>query len=432
MSGRGATLWSLGSRAVSMAASILLTVVVARHFAGLPDGIARTGTWSIAFVTLFGVATVARFGSETLALRLTAADPAEGREWMRAAIIFQVLLGFVTAVGLTFVVESLPHIASLPRGWVWSVIFASAVIPLNFLSIAGAWLRALGSVPLGSFVELGVLPIIAMFGVVALELVDNKGLGGMFTVFGAGAWLTGLVGLGLAVHRLRRTAPEVKAHSLRAYLRTHGSSLWSYMLTALGLFFYTYLAVLFFGVIGREPDAAIYRNALTLANFVGLLSTLQVSYLGPRFAALHHHGTPRDLHVLSWRSTVAATSWGLLVALPLLLFPAHILAFVYHPDYMIAANILRALTLAALIVVVFGPVPSLILTMKGMEKAAGWITIGSLALALVAMILARPFGPPYVMAASTLAPIGFAFAAHVVLLRQRGIRSALWQLPPHA
>lgn len=413
-----------------MGLGMVLSFAIVWHFGG-GDGPARAGTYVIASTALYLVATLTRFGAETLALRLTAADPALGRPWARPALLLSTGLSVVAGVALALFVGFQPTLRAEAWGWPAAIALGTALIPINLMSLGGAWLRALGRIASGTFLEQGAVPFCTLVGLVAAGLgFGDHTLSTALFALAAGAWATGLLTAWLAIPRLRAAAPDVEAERVGAYLRAHGRPLLSLTLTAIGFFCYQYIATLFFGVFHRGLDAGYFNLARTLANFVGLLALLQTSMLSPQFAALQHVDDHDAVNRVNWKATALATAFGATLALPMLIAPEWILTTVSrHAEYAAGAPVLRVLTAVSLLVTMLGQVYSLMLTGKDMEKQAARITFVALVATVAIMLVVMPFGSTWIAAASTLAPFLFAVAGHVILGRHH-IRSAVWQIPP--
>ena len=412
-----------------MGMAILLTLVVTRFFGSGSQGHEQAGLYFYASTVMVAIATITRYGAETLALKLTAADPELGRPWARPALLLTTGLSIPGAAVVTWLVGSQKLLQALPHGsgWLLAAAIGTAMIPLTFISLGGAWLRALGKVAIGSFLELGAVPTLSVIALIAAGLSGNRSLVFALIVMAASYWLSGLGTLGLALPLLRRSAPTARSRSVKDYLREHGRILFSVMATAVGFYCYSYLAILFLGLFHWGEFVAYFNTARTFANFVPLLATLQISMLSPQFASLQHADDLDGASRVNWRATALATGFGALVAVPLLVFPEQVLRLA--GDYAGAAPLLRCLTITSLLVTALGQVYSLMLTGKGMEVIAGRITFAVLGVTIVIMLLCLPLGPAWIAFAATLAPLLFAVTGHIVL-KKRGIRSALWQRPP--
>lgn len=418
---------SLGSRAAAMGMTILMNAAVTRFFIPI-GGKESSGAFMYAFTTLYLVATITRMGAETLALRLTSADPELGKPWAAPAAWLSTLLGVPGMVVMAIIVATLPAVRDLPHAWLWAVLFASALVPINLISLGGAWMRSLGAVALGSYLELGGVATLMLAGLVGAILAGMQSFPLAFGLMAFASWAVGLGTFLLAWRRLVAATPEVRSGGVKEYVRRFGRPLFSTMLTALGFYCFQYLGTLFLGTLHREADVAHFTTARTLSNFVGLLATLQISYLSPQFAALQHKGDVEGANRVNWQATALATGFGALVAVPLLVWPEWLLTL-YTGDaaYAEGAGMLRALTVAWLLITAFGQVYSLLLTREGMEKWAARITMASMAVTVVVLFALLPLGATWVAAGSMLAPFGFAVAGYVAL-RRHGVRSAVWDV----
>lgn len=410
-----------------MGMAIVMNAMVTRYFVPA-GGAAASGAFMYSFTTLYLVATISRFGAETLALRLTSADAALGRPWGRPAALLSTLLGIPGILMMTAIVATLPAVRGTPGIWAWALLFSSALIPVNLTSLGGSWLRGLGAVSLGTFLEQGGVALIITVGLLGSMLAGTQSFPVAAMVLAIATWAVGLGTFGIAWRRLVAAAPDAEAERLATYLRRYGRALLSTMLTALGFYCYSYLGPLFLGSLHRETDVAHFSTARTLSNFVGLLALLQASMLSPQFAALQHKGDDAGTNRVNWRATFLATASGAIICLPLVIWPAEILtAYAGSSEYAQGAGMLRALAIGQLLVTAMGQVYSLMLTREGLEKWAARITMASMAATILVLFLVLPLGPTWVAAASMLAPVGFAVAGHLAL-RRHGVRSAVWDV----
>ncbi|HEX6916754.1 MAG TPA: hypothetical protein VF140_01675, partial [Phycicoccus sp.] len=196
--------------------------------------------------------------------------------------------------------------------------------------------------------------------------------------------------------------------------------------TTMGFFLFAWMPVLALGYFiadrtAAQESIAVFNAGARLAQFVPLISTIQIAYLSQRFAALHHQGDVAAVNRLSQRSTVYALLWAVPLSVVMLLAPDAVLAV--FGDYSAAAGTLRVLVAAALLVAAAGPVNGLMLTC-GHERAAGRFTLGLIVASAVALPLLARWGSTGVAWGSAATSVVYAVACYVTLWRDGIVASA--------
>lgn len=421
---------AIAARGAAMFLSVLLTWVVTRLLTVGPDKLA-VGAWSVIYTALFAVATVTRLGSENLAVKLAASEPARAKLLLRGTIGTLGLLmvpAFPAMIAVTITREAL---ASQILWLVMGVMLGFNVLALNILVVCGAWLRGLGQIALGTLLELGVVPGLTVTALAGLWLLRGSvTLTETLVVYSSATFVTCLVAAWVTLRAFSRvpTADAEPHRPVRAYLHEHGASLAAFMMTGLGFYLYAYMPILVFGAVNQDVAAAEFRNSYTLASFVNLVPTLQIAYLTPVFARLHHQGHLDELRDRVWVATRNATVIAGLVAVPLLLFPHEILGLVFGPAFAEAGGMLRVLVVSLVAVVALGPTYALATT-TGLERTASVTMVVVLLIGLVLMAAALPISPLAVTIGGAAPAVLFALVSHRALLRRRRVGTAIWDRP---
>lgn len=420
LAGRVYALRGIAARGVSIVATFAMTLMISK---ALPP--ALSGAFFTPYAVFLGVATVVRFGTESLALKRAAADPALVRPLLRPMIITSV--GFTTlgavimaAYLLWYVPTTSPEAAGTST---WALIaMAAALVPFNLVVVGGAVLRGLGRVASGAVAELGSVPLIVSGVIAALYLARvHVSLSLVLWVFAAAVVVTCAWTLPLTLAALRRGSTPAAAQPTTAYLREHGRSLGQFMITGLGFYLFASIPTILLGTLSTTTQATFFNGARTLANIVGTVPTIQISYLGPRFANLYHRGQVRSLNRLVRSSTINGSLVAGVIAVPLIVAPTFFL-HLYRPEFAGADATLRLLSVAALLQVILGPVNGLLVTC-GLERFAARLTMIMLVLGTIGMLVAVQWGAPAVAFVNALANICFVVAGSIVLQRHAGIVS---------
>ncbi len=415
------TLAAILSRGAAILASFALTVVVARVV-----GVDRAGVFFLVAAVITVLSTVGRLGSETMVVKLTG-----GTRDMSASRSTIARLGLLTLVASSIVAMGSVVVVGVSSWFGDSVsqpalVFAfSAIVAQSLYVFAGAALRGSGRIAAGVIAELGSAPMAAVVILITMSLWRTVTIDDALVVFAATSWLTAgwataMVGW-LARPQSARDRSTHREDPLR-FTPATWRSLASMMGVSVVYFASVWSPIFILGAIGSLESVALYTAAVRLVNVIGLIPSIQASYLSPRFAGLIRAGELHAVSALAGRSALIATGLALVPGLVLALGSSAVVLFVYGVDYRDAAPLLVILTLGAVIVVAIGQVNQLAL-LSGVEHSAF----------LAACIAALAWGTIGVAAIATLGALGAAVTAIAVnvsyasalcvLLRRRSISS---------
>jgi len=370
------------ARGASIFASFLLTVAVARLL-----GATAGGTFFLVFTSLAVLGTLARFGTDNLALVLFGrAGNGLRRDVVRMlgiSVAGSALSVAVAAAALMFAHQLLPGIALST-----ALIAATAILPQALSVLAGVILRANGRLAIGTLAELGSIPALTITVLIVEATMAVPTLAAGVLALSVGSWLTAAWAVPVAVRSLGAlpldgSAPE-SSKSMADFLRSHFRPMASMMGTSL-LFYVLTWAPQFVLAITRGPsDVAFFTVAARLAAFIGLVPSIQVAYLAPAFARLYHRAELSALNDLCNRSAWQA---GLAAALPTLIVIAAshpLVSLLYGAGFSDAATPLVLLTVAGFLSVVVGQVNQLMLVcdlegsalLLNLAWLAAWVTAG--------------------------------------------------------
>jgi O-antigen/teichoic acid export membrane protein len=409
------------ARGLSILASFLLTIAVARML-----GATAAGTFFIVFTSLAVFATLARFGTDNLALKLAGGASNEPRQdsvrllqICGGAGVLSVLLAIAAFVSAR---DLLPGI-DLATG----LIVATAIVPQALSVLSGAIMRGGGRLATGTLAELGSIPALTLILVIGAAALARPTLTSSALGLSAASWLTAAWAVPSAVRTLRATTSSAGGAqfrgSIKEFLRDHAGRMAPMMGTSLMFYVLTWAPLFTLAVTRGPSEVAFFTVAARLAALVTLVPSVQVSYLAPAFARLYHHAQLPALNALcnrsAWQAAIAA-------ALPTFVFvaaPRPVLNLLYGAGFSNATIPLILLTAGALLGVLVGQVNQLMLLCE-LEGFAlllnatwlvAWVTLGLWLSSLGGVVAASAFA----LGSSAL----YALVAAVSLARNRGIYS---------
>lgn len=412
------------ARVLSIAATFALSAIVAREL-----GVDSAGRFFVIFTVITVAATVSRFGTDNLALKIVAANPTS-RTTVRVLFLICIATSVIVSVflaGITPLLLDLTHGLAIPVNS--AEVAVVAVPPMALSVLAGAVLRGRGRVAYGTLAELGSTPVLAGIGIWVAAHVTHMTLGKVLCILVVASVVTVAWSIPVVFHcsrvERRNSEPRLK---LYAYLRSNHRALVSMMGTSVLFYLITWSPLFALAAVSTSRQVSYFAVSARIAAFIALIPAIQTSYLAPRFATLHANGRISELNRLCAVSTKRA---ALIAAVPAILItasPARALA-IFGSDFTDAAQVLRVLCISGLLVVAFGQVNSLMLTC-GFEHVAFALNLAAAVASLVmALIAAELFGATGVAVVSAFGATMYALIAAAVLQMRGGIRSSAG-LPP--
>lgn len=346
-----------------MMGSFVQVVVISRAL-----DLDEAGMVFLVFTLVSLAATVGRFGTDNLVLRMIASRQTgysvEAR-WL--AWTCWVTSSFSGSIIFVLLCSGLLP-ASLHGLTVLDAVCAGAMTVFYSVGVfAGAVLRGSGRLVAGIAAELGIAPWVTAALVVGLQVTGVSTVTTVLFSFLISGLLTALWA-SHAAHPFLGADDNASWRSGMAFLRVHLGSLASLMGTSLLFFALVWVPQLSLGVVGTATQVAEYTAAARLASFITIFPGIQTSYLGPRFAALAHSDRRLEISSQSGRATISA----MLVAVPILIVTSAVpqqLLGVFGGGYVNAAIPTLILCIGAYIGVAFGPVNVIMMT-AGLEKFA--------------------------------------------------------------
>ena len=412
---------AFGARIVALAATFAMNVVIAQTL-----DIADAGTVVVVLTLVTTFATVGRFGTDNLALRITASDPARMRRLARSLVVVALIASGVASVAFVVAASQIVDKSADPgesSGTLWILVLGGGcVVPAALSVLAAAVMRGAGRLGAGTMAELGSVPVLVSLGLLVANASDDATVLVAVAATCIAFWVTAAWS-GVAAWRVLPAAAG-PALALRPTAVNEGRSLVHFLVTALATFFLVWVPVLALGFVGTTVDVALYNSGARLAAFVGLVSAIQVSYLATEFAKLGALGDTAAINRVAQRATRQATLVASVVAVAFVVAPELFLDL-FGEAYAAAGPILFALTVGSLAQVVAGPSIAILLTTGGERVASSLTFVACAATAILAPLLAA-LGPAAVAwGAGGLMALPAVVGA--VELRKRGIRTSLLQ-----
>lgn len=406
----------LVSRGAGMAGAFGLSVAILRSMSASDAGLVL-----LIYTLITIAATLARFGSDNLALREVSKTPHESGPLIRHAFTVAILLtpgAVLLLVGAVLLRGQQIDSAELAAA------AAAAVLPASLSVIAGAVLRGLSKVAAGTFAELGSPLLLAAGGIAILGLTQNASTVTSVWMITAGYAVTAIWSWAL----IFRLVPGIRhrAKGFGGFFRKFRASLAAFFMTSIGFYLFSWMPVLALGYFIKDQtvsqsNVALFNAGSRISQFVILIPTIQISYLSQQFASLSHRGDLATLNRTSQAATRIAMMWAIPLTAAMLWMPRTALSI--FGDYTDAAASLQVLAIGALLVAALGPVNGLMLTC-GHERAAGRYTLVLLVASAVALPILTRWGSLGVSVGS--APIALAYAAACyVTLSRNGIHAAI-------
>lgn len=374
-SGAGRT---VAVRAVSLAATFSVTLVAARSLS-----LTESGAFFLVLTLVTVFSTIGRWGTDNLAMRMSGAGVAAlGSSWRGFVLVCVGASAATMAIvvsGAALLGPALGLDPALLRLGAW------AVLPQALTVVAGSVLRGAGKLALGTFAELGSVPVLTVAGLSALWVWgDDQRASLAVLVLVAASWTTAA----WAVLAASRAVGSDSTWSVaRNTVMSHRGDLTVMMSTSLVFFVATWAPVFVLSAVRGPEEVALYATASRLANLVLLVPAVQVSYLAPQFSRLLHEGATTTLNALCGRSASVAIALAVVPCAVMAAFPSLLLGALYGDDFRPAAKALTLLAVASLAVVAAGQVNQLML-LTGDERPAlvlniatlmAWASFGSLA-----------------------------------------------------
>ena len=411
---------AVGARAVSIAASFAMTILVARQL-----GVEAAGSFFVAYTSLVVIATFGRFGTDNLALKLCGGDTTDLRRDLRHGAIVAIAASIVgcTVVAITLALSgyALPGFDAR-----FVLLVLSAAVAQAFSVIAGAVLRGRGRMVLGVLAELGSIHVFTIAALIAAGLIATPDVTTALIALTIGSWLTALWAVPAAVWSVPPSVEGAPHGTLRGYLAARWHQLVPMMGTSLLFQVLTWAPLYALTAMSSLAQVAYYTTATRLASFISLVPNLQVVYLAPAFARLFH--TP-DLPALNALAQRAVRQVAILLVIPvavLIAFGGPIVGLFFGTEFAPAAAPLVVLVGSVFVIALVGQVNQLMLVC-GLEKHALALNVALVIVwATAGLAFAAAFGSVGVAWLGAGVGVLYAVVAATLLVRLRGIRPFVW------
>ena len=415
---------TVGVRLVGLAGSLLMTLVVASRL-----GAAASGEFFAALVMTTLVATIARYGTDNLALRDMSHQYHFGHLQLRRTYVSLLLWCCVSSVAVSiiyWVASPLLEQASHSGDEMLKTLrlMTLSVLPFAVSLFNAAALRSVGRVISGTLAELGSTQFITIALVMAAgKHPEDASLAAVAWL--AATWLTALWSLALlaGLWWSDRTAQVagIRNHPSAAEF----SAMTGMMATSVLFYALTYAPVMVLWIFAPSADVARFMLAVQVAGLLALIPAVQAGALGPQFAHMWAKRNLPGINTLARNSTRLA----LLAALPLaavaLLATPWLLALL-GPEFVPAAAAARFLVLGQSLTMAFG-VTSTLMLLTGLEHQAVRLAAIMLTLSVPLLVVGvRNFAADAATAAaiSALASVLYAAGASYSLWKKRRLQSS--------
>ena len=380
------------------------------------------------FTGLAMLATLGRFGTDNLALRLLGGDTDSPRSDILQLIVIASIAGAVASIIGYFAIAA--YVGQVVSVGVM-VLVSSSVFAQALAVVAGTVLRGLGNLAMGVFAELGSLPAIATIVIAGSDVFLPEGIAidGALSALALAAWITAAWAVPLVVWRTAEQFPDedhVRPRRGARFFLAHWRKLVPMMGTSLLAYGVVWAPIFVLSATSSAADVSFYSVALRMANMVALLPAIQVSYLAPDFARRFYAGDRAGLNALTARSTVQVVAITAVPVLALVVFAEPIIGLLYGADFHPAAPTLVILSIGVFIVMLCGQVNQLML-LCGLELVSLGLSSLSLMLwATVGVWTSAVHGLLGAAWAGGSISVLYAVMASMFLARMKGIRSYAW------
>ncbi len=267
--------------------------------------------------------------------------------------------------------------------------------------------------------SLGSTPTLATLAILGLSGTTGVDLTAVFACYLGASVATAAWSL-LAARSALADRPRGLGEARATFTRRNAPNLSSICGSATLFYALTWAPVIVLGLVSSADEVGYLAAATRIAAFVSLAAAIQVTYLAPRFAALHASGRIDDLNRLAGRSAAQAVGVGAVPAVVILLFPEWCL-HIFGSDFASAAEPLRILAVGAVVVCALGQ-PLIIMVTCGYEHTALALTAAAVAVAVALMLaVGGTFGATGVAIVTAVVTIAYGLAASLVLRARAGI-----------
>jgi len=356
---------SMVVRGLGPASSVVLTLLLARHF-----GAEITGMFYLLVTLQTCAAMIARFGFDTSLQRFVGAAAAREDWALVRGVYFQALalstaLSLVLALAMSlssfWIADTLLHQPGQGSLVIWMSV---AIIPFALAGLHAAMLKALGCPIWGGFIEAAALPVLNITLLAGYWLIKPEALviRDIAVVLFISATVTVLLGRALLLRRMpttanHRTMPATQL--LQSCVPLLQVEILNYAIL--------WLPMLLLGVFADSASAGQYSIAQRLAGQLGLIMLVFAGMTSARFAAHYQAGEFDRMSELASRTTRGLSLLAIPMALLLLVWPQGLLGL-FGEGFIAADWVLRVLVVGQLVNLMTGP-GGYLLAMSGQESA---------------------------------------------------------------
>jgi O-antigen/teichoic acid export membrane protein len=412
----------VSARVLSILASFLLTIAVARLL-----GAEAAGSFFLAFTTLAVIATFGRFGTDNLALKICGGQPSRVRVELGYSAVIAAAASLI-GIGLAFAALTVIGYALPGLDMALMPLILSAALPQAFAVIAGSVLRGRGRLGLGITAELGSIPTITILLMLTYGALGALSLATALLSLVVASWITAVwavIAVVSTLHQQDDRAGESAGTGFVAFTADRVGQLASMMGTSLLFYLLTWSPLYALSISSSLANVSYYTAAARFANLVALVPSIQVAYLSPAFARLFQRKEVNQLNALAQRAVRQAAAFLLVPVLVLALASSWIVHTLYGPSFGPAAIPLAILAIGVYLVALAGQVNQLMLLCDLESHALVQNVILIVLWSTVGLWVTGQFGAVGVAFFGAGTSILYAAAAAWLLTTKRGVRPHL-------
>lgn len=393
-------------------ASFLTTILLARL-----AGASVIGDYTLAMSTANLLTCLAILGLDRTLVReiagdLRIGDRGRARTVTRAIVRRVAAVAALVALAYTAVLFTTPLLAHLGGDPTALGLVAISILAWPMLRLGWSGLRATGSPFLGQLFE-GLPTLLMTAAVLTLWIAAFTPTAVLVTALAFGFQLACAAGAWLLLRPTLRAWPPA-GDPVEPGLLASGLPFMAILFLQV---FSEWIILAQVQVTAGAADVGAFRVAFQVAGLVSMIITTTEAYVAPRLAGDFRAGRPD----LAWQRHRRGTIMMMLLAAPVLavalLAPGRLLGLAFGPEFTGAATALAILAAGQLVNVARGPLGSMLL-MAGHDRVQLALTVGGLAIVLVASFTLIPRYGITGAAIAQVAPLLFRSIAGYILARR--------------
>lgn len=376
--------WPVLIRLAGVGVNFAFGIVIARL---LPP--AESGVFFLALAIILGGATVSRLGSDFLILRVANTPGHKSKEISFFALV--ILATFVLVGIVLFATLIFTRLFSGQNELVIILLVIACILPQAITVSAGALLRGLGKVSIGTTLEIGLIQFVALSIILIQSFCEKLDALEILWSFFYASLIVSVLSCCLILFQLARQRSinlNSKVETYREYFYKHFKALLSAG-SASSLFYFGALAPpLLLAISSGSEEVSFYSVAQRVTAVILLFPALQISTAGPIAASSVQNSTIQNLNKVLSRQIRTSTVLALPIVVMLILFPRQIVTLLFGAAYLPASYSILILALGFYFTLFAGNSLQL-LQIVGLERTALRVALWS---TLIWIICGLPLG----------------------------------------